>query len=365
MRSRLIASECLWRVGARTSWDGTIMKHSSFRVFAVVAVLSCLCMVGCQSSPRWAWWKKDAAPEDQSLLARSAAPALPSAQATPQAVESSALQPASPPSSANLAATGGGSATGGSMIPASSAATLANAPPASYPTDGSDGGSLAAPMSSLTPSATPPQTTAQVPAAGPYDPNAYQPSAALTAATSSPASESGDRYSLGAGGMATDRYAAGHEMTAPTPGVTPPPPTSALADRYNLSSTPPATTGGAMAPTGAPEVNHYDSAERARYAAASPPTVETAPAPAATVTPPAQPSTTVQVSSSAGQYRPGGTSSYTVAPMQPVPTQPVRVATQPGPASGGEKDLSAPTHGSVPWSPPASSPGTASEYRAY
>ena len=59
---------------------------------------------GCQSGPRFAWWKHDKAPDDTSAVARSATtPTLPSAQATPQAVAVAGLTPAAPPSSTQSA----------------------------------------------------------------------------------------------------------------------------------------------------------------------------------------------------------------------------------------------------------------------
>src|SRR5687768_16854955 len=125
-------------------------------VFAVAAV------AGCQSGPRFAWWKNDKAPDDTSTVARWASPtgkpALPSAQTKPEAVAVAGLTPATPPSSSNLASAGtpmsgitgalaplarsatapptaSGTPTPPSVpIPVTSS-TLANAPAATYPTD--------------------------------------------------------------------------------------------------------------------------------------------------------------------------------------------------------------------------------------
>jgi hypothetical protein len=65
----------------------------------------------------------------------------------------------------------------------------------------------------------------------------------------------------------------------------------------------------------------------------------------------------------AGQYRPGGTSSYTSSPA----AQPVEVASRPSPptSTGSQPQDAQSTDTSVPWSPPASSTPAGSGTRAY
>src|SRR6476620_2731637 len=105
------------------------MRSKAVQLSVVVVVATAL--AGCQSGPRWAWWKHDAAP-DASATARTAEPVLPSSQAKPQAVAVSGVTPTAPPSSANLAAAGTPTTPPSVSIPVTSSNTLAAAPSASY-----------------------------------------------------------------------------------------------------------------------------------------------------------------------------------------------------------------------------------------
>ena len=51
-----------------------------------LVVVAIFALVGCQSAPRWAFWKHDTSPENASLVAKSTAPALPSTQSVPQSL---------------------------------------------------------------------------------------------------------------------------------------------------------------------------------------------------------------------------------------------------------------------------------------
>src|SRR5262249_7769495 len=117
-----------------------LMTLKAVRTLITIVILAALC--GCQSGPRWAFWKHDGAP-DASAVARSAEPVLPSAQSTPQPVAIAGLTPAAPPSSANRAAAKSPAPSAGETglpqippsmsIPVTPSATAANTPPAAYP----------------------------------------------------------------------------------------------------------------------------------------------------------------------------------------------------------------------------------------
>ena len=85
------------------------MKRSS--VQSMVVALALASTMGCQSMsmPHLAWWKHDkpadvAATTWPTATTTANAPTLPSTQAKPQAVAAAGITPATPPSSANLAA---------------------------------------------------------------------------------------------------------------------------------------------------------------------------------------------------------------------------------------------------------------------
>ena len=326
------------------------MKSSAVRNLLMVMIVAGL--VGCQSGPRWAWWKRDTAPEDTSLVARTAAPALPSAQSAPQAVGTPGMEGAAPPSSANLAAAKAPAAMPASTLPAASAATITNAPIASYPAAAAGSGasvamspaaSTAAPAAGMVANGTIP-TIGATPPAGPYDPNAYQSLASTPTTTPAEITASSD-----GGG---DRYAATERYSMPAAAVNVAPQTAANESAAAFSPEQYASVGDSYASQSAGDAaspstpaSVYQGAVTAGDAAAGvesmPPSVgDTAPATtdryglAASQSAPASTSTaaiapesdastpeataastaganpTVQITSSAGQYRPGGTSSY-------------------------------------------------------
>jgi hypothetical protein len=170
-----------------------------------------------------------------------------------------------------------------------------------------------------TPTTTPQVAATSVPAAGPYDPNGYQPSPAIgSAPTVGEMPSTGERYAA----PVADRYAA-VPTNPPRPAATP------SLDRYAIpAETPPATPSSPSATSSAP----------VPYSAA-----------------------TVQLSAPPGQYRPGGTSNYTSDSA----TQPIEVAARPAPSNPTnvpEQPIE-PAGTSVPWSPPATTspelgPGT-------
>lgn len=358
---------------------------------AVCVALMAAGLVGCQSGPRWAkmperlaWWKKDApatAAAESSLDARTAGlaadvpppadPVLPSTVATPQSLTAAAQ----PPSAKSVAAANAQTITPMTAainnIPTSSAATIASAPSAAYPTTTypttSAPAAATSPMAATAPVAvsTPSTVMAQ---AGPYDPNAYQPVAAKPAVAP----------------VEVDRYATATPAASPvTPSTTPIAPPAApatSADRY--VATAPAATAASTAATTAPAATAPSANDRYaynpttttpgysysddRYGTPSAATTPSAVTPAVTVpttttTPavtPAIPQTstppynaasvasaTVQITAPAGQYRPGGTSTYTGAP-----TKAVEVASRPTTAAvaPGIPSPTIPTPGATP-----------------
>jgi hypothetical protein len=315
------------------------MKSKSLR--SVCVALIALAAVGCQSGPRWAqvpqrlaWWKKDTVAADNSLAARAAdgvtpaepaPPVLPSTLATPQSLTAAAT----PPSANSVAAVSPATATAVaappfSTIPTMSAATIAAAPTAVYPTTAatqpipSSVATVTIPTVTI-PNAAPTTASAQ---AGPYDPSAYQTATVATVPAGSPAqtaSGEADRYATTSTGAADDRYAfnpaTAPQTTAPptvTPNYTPP----ASDDRYGGAPTPSAAT------TATPATNP-----------ATPSTPPFVPPPITPIGPqsnaPANSAETVaaaivRIDVPAGQYRPGGTSSYSG-----VPTTSIEVASRP------------------------------------
>ena len=183
--------------------EGKVMKRTVVHTMMFASIAAGL--VGCQSGPRWAWWKPwEKSSAETAVAASPAAPALPSASATPQAVAASGLQPAASPSATNLAGTGSALAASPLGVQPASPSTIANAPLATYPTTGappinnippsSVASTTPAAPGSIPPLSTTPKTSslaatrqaaplANVPAAGPYDPNGYQPSASLAASS--------------------------------------------------------------------------------------------------------------------------------------------------------------------------------------
>lgn len=313
--------------------------------------------IGCQSGPRWAWWKRDAAPDDASVIARTAAPPLPSTQTTATDVPAPGVV-ATPPSSANLAAASAAPATTSPSPTASSVASstnLASSSGGGYPsaTTATTGAPYTSSPGASSAINTPPTAITSAPAtagsgamasarasaAGPYDPNAYQP---LASTAPSATGETVDRYGLtspsahGGGPFAAAPFSAADATNptvasqASTPdryGVAPPVdsassstgtgmPSSAYASTIEPSSS---TAGAANPPAG---VDRYGLPTSGRYGQPEPMAATPSGASSSTTTgaiagsvPPVNtsstvPSTTVKLTSGVGQYRPGGTSSY-------------------------------------------------------
>jgi hypothetical protein len=332
------------------------MRRRTIRTTVIVLIASGL--MGCQSGPHWAsslaWWKHDTPPEDASLVARSAAPALPSAQSTPPQMSPAAV----PPSAANLAAATSTPATSAPTSPATSLpSTVASTPVASYPTTTSPPTSPAVPSAYPTTSvaaATPPTspaagtTPAGVPGttmaaqAGPYDPNAYRPSDTLSPSAVAAASDD-DRYGNSYVDTEPDRYAmtpSSAEPSAPAGDRY-----AAIPDRYDYQATStsqptaatPATSGsvygdddryGLAAAPVTPAASSQVPRQPAVAAATPPASVPTAQYSTTSAASPAVStvSATVRINTPPGQYRPGGTSSYLVQS----PGNQVEVASRPG-----------------------------------
>ncbi len=349
----------------------------SWLLFAVLAVV-----VGCKSGPGFAWFKREKAPEDSSAVARSAKPALPSSQSTPQPAAVAGLTPAAPPSSTNLAAastpaTGALGALGTTTAPAttkpvtpppaavpvSPSTAMAAAPTTTFPSDNGLADKLvstpksattATPLAGTAATATTASTPATPPmvAAGPYDPSAYKPSAVSTSDIASSNSAGADRYAVAAGsaGATSPSIVA----TAPTSLVSDP------ADRYGSR----AVVTPAPVPAG-PPITDPAAIAADRYANPPIPTLPATPAatqsavisaPAAPATAiPATPTTGVRLASAPGQYRPGKTSTYVTTSA----TVPIEIASRPAPPSSPAATAVPPASTSTPsqsWSPPATAP---------
>jgi hypothetical protein len=339
------------------------MKRTSLSSLTLFAVL--IAATGCATGSRMAWWKKDIAkPEDSSAVARAAKPTLPSSQSTPQAVAVAGLTPGTPPSSTNLAAAGpqvagatpglpGATPGAGAVppsvsIPVTSAATLANAPTATYPPTqpGADLAdklvskpnattAAAVPATAAAPAGLPPQV-ASVPAAGPYDPNGYKPTAAV--ALSDPSA-----------GAEADRYGMSSSPAASAPGATAQL-TSDPSDRFGYTP----SASQAVASSGGTPITDPNVAAGDRYGNPTIPAIaeKTAQAaPAVATSPAAAPNASVKLASAPGQYRPGRTSSYNGSPANAA----VEVASRPLPPAASATPASAPpaaSDGSQPWTPP-------------
>jgi len=323
-------------------------------------------LAGCQSASRWAWWKN----QDNSAtsVAQSSAPALPSAGATPQAVDVPGLEPASSPSAANLAAAQSPSSAPSVSLPAGSESTIANAPLANYSsagtatTTGSANSSLSA--SDMTKASSP---ITSVPPSGPYDPYGYQArnsyAAATTTAYEPPAGNplrssapTTDRYPMPAVNTtpAADPQFAFATTSAPT-GTTPstvdkyalPPfvaqasPESSVyssAASYPNPSSPAAAFANSPTPGSSQAVTAVETKTRSTMAATP---IEVTPVTTATVQLPPP-----------GKYRPAGTSDYSTT----TESQHVEVAALPT-----QPQAVSPAGASDPWSPPTSTaPATTS-----
>ncbi len=359
------------------------MRVKTIRILALISALAAF--PGCQTGPRWAWWKHDT-PPDSSVVARSAQPVLPSSQSTPQAVAVAGLTPAVPPSSANLAAAGATKSPPNIAFPMTSSATVANAPLANYPAGNSladkltsapnataKAANIALPSTAapMTPAAAmPSQPLAAIPAAGPYDPKAYKPASSLASAgveAAGSASAPSDRYGLSS---------ADHLSTSPPTGAMAPV-TSAAGDRYGnafATTTPARVSNQPLAEqTAATTHDRYGNPAVPPVAGQSTPvplspassaTAAIAPPAALPVAKPIADSTAgIQLTSSHGQYRPGGTSNYTNSAS----ARPIEVATRPSPTTIMQPALgqgSMPSTASEPWTPPTP-PAAAPSTRTY
>jgi hypothetical protein len=316
------------------------------------------------------------------------------------------LQPTASPSSTNLASTGSTLSTTPLGVQPASPATITNAPLATYPTTGAPPASDVPPLNvastrpatagtvpsrTATPNAsglTAAQQTAalaSVPAAGPYDPNAYRPSASLAASQPSGTTPATDRYGSYASAAplasdppastpistsaAVDRYALPAATTSSAPGP------AASADRY--ATAPSVSTGVVNSQAGTAAMDPYgplpgsapispNTTGLASSAAPAEPAATTEPANLSSVPPnaiaaetaaaaqaPVAATATVQIQSPAGQYRPGGTSSYTST----AGGNRVDVASRPGaPATSTPSVPASTTPASDPWTPQPAPP---------
>lgn len=280
---------------------------------------------GCQSAgSRLAWmnpWSRTT--QDTSLIARSA-PQLPSAQAT------------APGGATAVAATTDkmGAKASGETAPAfdaASAATIAGAPAAKYPTTP---GSAPGFPTTADPGGPPKIAAAKSSAStsdGPYDPSEYQPAVATTP------SYDADRYANGG-----SRYSVANVMPETSPATSGRYGSSASAPMSPLSppsDSSPATSSGVS--SYASKSPNQSASDLAGYPSATPaasyPATQSSTAPSGdayppTVSPPARQtpfaglassapvskavtpaSAELQLDAPAGQYRPGGTSTYPVS----------------------------------------------------
>lgn len=333
-------------------------------VHALIIVSLTLSLVGCQSGPRWAWWKKPS-----SLLAsKDEAPALPSASAAPQAVAATGLEPAASPSATNLAAAGGtASAT---SLPADLTAPLSTPNTGTSMPMGDNVVAAAPPTAAV---ASPPSTPAppvlgNVPAAGPYDPagypgagGGYQGMAAVASTASSsepPAAMGADRYAMAAAPAASPVVGVDPYST-PTTAAIPSAPTAQ--DQYAsnpapVAATPPSEPLGQNLPSLPPsisatgEVSGQTPVPVSELAAAAT-AVPQAPSP---LTPGPNVAPQAVSTSAAGQYRPGGTSSFPGLGGG----SPIEVAARPSPFAPASSSSPATTPAAAPWAPPTTTPGT-------
>src|SRR3954470_22221471 len=187
------------------------MNPTAIRSLSLIAIFAAI--VGCQTAPRFAWWKQDKAAENSAVASTSKTPALPSAQSAPSAVAIAGVTPTgSPPITAVAASTPTAGATGLTSAPlsppgappsvaiplAAAASPLSASPP---PTENGLADKLVStPNSKLSPtsplgatkSAAQAPAASTVAAAGPYDPNAYKPTPPM--GSSDTLASSVDRY---------------------------------------------------------------------------------------------------------------------------------------------------------------------------
>ncbi|QDU88265.1 hypothetical protein Pla175_16390 [Pirellulimonas nuda] len=277
-----------------------LRTRSKLLILALLAV-SCGLGTGCQSRQRWAMWSPfSSTPKDEAMLARTS-PQLPSELA--KAAEKDAGKPGTSASSTLASAPPFKPGSNLPTLPPSVTAAPGKVPAAGY-------------AKTESPSAA---AVAANPSASPYDPNGYRAPAAAAATTPIP-----DRY--GAAPVA-DRYASTSTAAAPAAGYAPPAAAnpvsaavSAVGDRYATQASNQTDIPAGWAIPGA-----TPATKTAASAAAAP----AATAPAQSVASAVKPS--VQLPASAGQYRPGGTSTYptevSVADRQGAPTYPTTSTT--------------------------------------
>jgi hypothetical protein len=231
--------------------------------------------------------------------------------------------------------------------------TLAGAPSATYPADAladkllaASNAKSAATVPSATAPAAPPSQVASLPAAGPYDPNAYKP------AYTAPA----DTYG-GANQYAASAPSATGYVPSPAAPNAPPPLASDPADKYGYTPSSAQTT---PTPDRAPLMDPAAVAAD-KYSNPSLPTMPDhaaqplAPAPGAVAAQPgaaplaAPAASGVRLASAPGQYRPGRTSSYTGSTN----TTGIEVASRPAsPAAAAPAQPAGAIPGAQPWTPP-------------
>ena len=360
------------RRAAKLFRHGIEMKRTALHVMALATVA--VAAAGCQSGPRFAWWKNEKPPEDTSVVARSATPAQPAAQSKPEAVAIAGLTPAASPSSMNLASTAPGAATPGATgglaatpgataaspnvtIPVTSPTAVGATANAGFPTENgladklvstpnsksaASVTSLAGATAGMPPVA--PSSSPGVPPGGPYDPNAYKQSAVASAAPTEPVE---DRYGLG-----NSLAASGTNSAAPN---APAQLSSDPADRYGYT---PTSAQAAATGDGTPLMDPAAVAAD-RYSNPNLPSMGSKTAPAgqaavAATTPVGSPAAAVKVASAPGQYRPGRTSTYSASA-----TNAIEIASRPAPAASTGTAPAAAGATAQPWSPPTATPPAA------
>ncbi len=285
-------------------------QRTSLPTWTIAGVaLACALGTGCQSKQRWAMWSPfSRSPKDESMLARTA-PQLPSEVA--KAAEKGGAQgdtslAAAPPFKPGI---------GLPSLPPS-----VTAPPAS-PYNPTTGGYAA----TSTPAAAAIAAAAPAkPGGSPYDPSGYQPPK-----TAAYVPSVADRYGASSVAGVADRYA-----TSSTPSPTPPapatPPFSPAAE-VNRFATAASAVGDRYA-TQASNVTSIPEGWSIPGEPAAPTTANVAATPASTQSVATATAPAVKLPAAAGQYRPGGTSTYapevSVADRQGGPTYPTTSTTQ-------------------------------------
>lgn len=291
-------------------------SHRTLLSLAVVAALT-----GCRSNPGggWALWNPFSRGADTAVA--STDPKLPSQQF---ALADKSATPAANTSTASTANSSAPAYTPPAAVARAAAATPTTnsaTTPSGAPSYTPPTGIAAKPASNSLASS---GTSASTSPSGPYNPNGYSP--AMSATTESSAGI--DRYG------AASRYDTTASTSAPTTPMAMPPlesmPTSSPAsDRYATYE--PAATSSAPMTTTSP----MPPAPSTTPVASAPAT--TTPAPTADSNNVSPASATVNITAPAGQYRPGGTTSYPLnAEQVNVASLPEKPATTPAPTTSPE-----------------------------